>query len=44
MIKKVKIAIPWPYVISDLSGEEIFEHFKKKSCKKQIKKCLELKK
>ena len=30
LIKKVKNTIPWPYVISDLKGEEIVEKFYKK--------------
>ena len=35
--------MPWACVISDLNGKEILERFKKKNCKKQIKKSLELK-
>ena len=35
--------IPWTYVISDLTGEEIVGTFYKKELQKQIKKCLESK-
>ena len=28
----------WMYVISDLDGEEMLEHFSKKNCKKKKKK------
>ena len=36
----------WTYVISDLDGEEMLEHFSKKNCKKKkkIKTSLKLKK
>ena len=34
VIKKVKNAVPWTYVISDLNGEEIVGT---KNCKGQIK-------
>ena len=34
MIKKVKNAVPWTYVIEDLMGKEIVEGFAKKNCKK----------
>ena len=44
MIKKVKNTVPWPYVIKDLNGEETIKIFTKKISKRQIKKCLELKK
>ena len=45
MIKKVKNTVPWIYIISDLEGEEIVGRFCKKELqKKQIKKCLQLKK
>ena len=45
MIKKVKNTVLRTFVINDLSGEEIVGPFyKKKNCKKQIKKSLELKK
>ena len=35
--------IPWIYVISDLTGEEIVGTFYKKELQKQIKKSLESK-
>ena len=35
--------IPWTYVISDLTGEEIVGMFYKKELQKQIKKSLESK-
>ena len=35
--------IPWRYIIGDINSEEPFQRFYKKSCKKQIKKNLELK-
>ena len=35
--------IPWTYVISDLTGEEIVGTFYKKELQKQIKKSLESK-
>ena len=44
IIKKVKNTVPCTYAINDLNGEELLELFKKKNCKKQIKKSLELKK
>ena len=45
VIKKIKNAVPWTYVISDLNMEEIVEtFFKKKMQKKTITKSLELKK
>ena len=44
VIAKVKNTVPWTYVINDLSGEKLLERFSKKSCIKQIKKSLELKK
>ena len=43
VIKKVKITVPWTYEIEDLIGEEIFETFYKKDCKRQIKQSLDLK-
>ena len=43
VIKKVKITVPWTYEIEDLIGEEIFETFSKKNCKRQIKQSLDLK-
>ena len=44
VIKKVKSTVPWTYVISDLKEDKIVGTFYEKSCKKQIKKSLELKK
>ena len=40
MIKEVKKAVPWTYVINDLNGEEIMGTFCEKNYKKQIKKDL----
>ena len=34
----------WPYVVNDLSGDEIVRTFDEKNSKKEIKKSLELKK
>ena len=42
LIKKVKNAVPWTYVITDLNGEEI--GFYEKKLQNQIKRSLELKK
>ena len=36
VIKEVKNTIPWTYVINDLNGEELLEHFMKKNYKRQI--------
>ena len=44
VIKKVKSTVPRTYVISDLKEDKIVGTFYEKSCKKQIKKSLELKK
>ena len=44
VIKKVKNTVPWTYVISDLKEDKIVGTFYEKSCKKQIKKSLQLKK
>ena len=44
VIKKVKSTVPWTYVIIDLKEDKIVGTFYEKSCKKQIKKSLELKK
>ena len=44
VIKNSKNTVPWTYVISDLKGKEIVEHFMKKNCKELIKKSLELNK
>ena len=38
MIKKVKNAIPWTYVINDLNGEEIIETFYEKQLRKTSQK------
>ena len=43
MTKKVKNTVPWTYVISDLTGEEIVGTFYEKELQKQIKKSLESK-
>ena len=43
MIKKVKNAVLWTYVINDLNDKKLLEHFTKKNCKAQIKKSLEQK-
>ena len=40
VIKEVKNTVPWTYVINDLNGEELLEHFIKKNFKKQIYKDL----
>ena len=39
VVKKIKNTVPWTYVIRDLNGEE-----SKKTCKRLIRKNLELKK
>ena len=44
VIKKLKNAVPWTYVISDFKEEELLERFTKTKCKKQIKNNLELEK
>ena len=44
MIKKEKNTVRWTYVISDLSGKKVLEHFVNKSCKMQAKKNSGLKK
>ena len=33
VIKKVKNTVPWAYVINDLNGEKLLEHFTKMNCK-----------
>ena len=38
IIEKVKSTAPWTYVINDLNGEELLEHFMKKNCRALIKK------
>ena len=40
MIKKVKNAVPWSYVINDLMVKKLSEYFMKKKYKKQINKDL----
>ena len=40
VIKGIKNAVPWTYVINDLNGEKLLEHFMKKNCKRRIKKNL----
>ena len=40
VIKEVKNAVPWTYVISDLSGGKVIGTFDEKNCKKQINKHL----
>ena len=43
VVIKIKNTVPWTYVVSDLSGEEITGSFYEKNCKKLIKKNLEQK-
>ena len=38
VIKKVKNTVPWKYVINDLNGKKLLEHFMKKNYKKLINK------
>ena len=38
IIKKMKNAVPWTYVISNLNGEEIVRSFYEKELQKTIKK------
>ena len=40
VIKKVKSTVPWTYIINDLNGEELLEHFMKKNDKRLISKNL----
>ena len=40
VIKKVKSTVPWTYIINDLNGEELLEHFMKKNEKRLISKNL----
>ena len=42
--KKVKKTVWWTFVIKYLNGEDIVRTFCEKSCKRQIKQSLELKK
>ena len=41
--EKVKITIPWTFVISDLMVKKLLQRFTEKICKKQVKQSLELK-
>ena len=41
IINKIKNTDPWTYIINDLNGEEILEHFMKKKYKRLIKMNLE---
>ena len=41
--KKVKNIVPWTYAINELNGENFFELFTKKNCKKKKKNILGLK-
>ena len=41
VVSKIENAVPWTYVINDLNGEKLLEHFMKKNCKRLIKKNLE---
>ena len=38
MIKKIKITVPWTYVIIDLNGEELVRSFYEKELKKTNQK------
>ena len=40
VVKEANNTVPWTYVVSDIDGEEIIWTFKKKNCKKQVKKNL----
>ena len=42
IVKKIKNAVSWTYIISDLNGEELLAVFMKKNCRELIKKNLEL--
>ena len=42
MIKKVKNATPWTYVINNINEEEIVVTFYEEELQKQIRKILEL--
>ena len=44
VLKQIKNAVPWTYVISDLNGEEIIGSFYEKELQKTGKKKSELKK
>ena len=40
IISKIKNTVPWTYVINDLNGKKIIEHFMKKNYKRLINKNL----
>ena len=44
VVSKIKNAVPWTYVVSDLNGEKTTGSFYKKNCKKLVKKNLDYKK
>ena len=41
IISKIKNTVPWTYVINDINGQKLLEHFMKKNYKRLIKKNLE---
>ena len=41
VISKIKSTVPWTYVVIDLNVEEITGTFRRKNCRRQIKKCSE---
>ena len=43
-VNKVKNTVPWTYLIVDLNGENLWAVFMRKSCRRLIRKNLELKK
>ena len=43
-IQKVKSTVPWTHLLVIFTERKLMERFTKKNCKKQIKKCFELKK
>ena len=44
IIKKIKNAVPWTYIISDLNGEEIVERFYEKELQKTNQKKIRMEK
>ena len=44
MIEKVKISVPWIYIISDLNGEELVSTFYEKELQKTSQEELKTKK
>ena len=40
-MSKIKNAVPWTYIASDLNGEEITQSFYEKELKKTVNKNLE---